>query len=81
MGSGPIQQLQKYGLQKLVIVFLRTVYIYIYKCKNNKFIFYNIVHDQIYHDLMMRNQVAAKQTAHLTTTRLAVQLQNWNVPF
>ena len=50
-------------------------------CKNNKFIFYKMVHDQIYHDLIMPNQVVAKPAAHLTTTRLAVGLLNGKVPF
>ena len=39
--------------------------------KNNKFIFYKMVH----------NQMVAKQASHLTTTRLVVRLQNGKVPF
>ena len=44
-------------------------------CKNNKFIFYKMVHDKIYHDLIMPmlcNQVVVKQATHLTTKRVAV---------
>ena len=39
--------------------------------KNNKFLFYKMVHDQ----------VVAKQASHLTATRLAEQLRNGKVPF
>jgi len=57
-------------------------YINVYRCiqthENNKFIFYKMVHDEIYRGDAFLNQVVAKRVTYLTTTRLVVA--KWENP-